>query len=375
MKDRIVFFGGKLLTSSEIRNCPRNDHTRNENLVTQPLRRQKIFNEPYIITKGWYPICRSKNLKLKTAKSFNILKQRIVLYRGEDGKAYALDSFCPHMGADLGNGEVKSSNIRCFFHHWEFNASGEVESPSCLKEKTTSEKTKLNAYPVEEKYNHIWVFSDGIKTHDVPTPPALQSFDISSYFFKRVRLFAHHHIMMTNGIDLQHFKSVHDLDVKFDCHIKEHGDSQFEWTLEGEIPSHKMYLKFARFVLGAKFRYKVLFSGGSVTSISYGFNQRWRGKGRELPAINILWGGIPTIDGVSEVDIFFIYKKYKGFLAPLKSLATFLLSMIVLGILKDDDIKAFPHMRYNVGHFTAEDSSVSKFIQLTNNLEVSNWTN
>jgi nitrite reductase/ring-hydroxylating ferredoxin subunit len=360
-----------VLTKNEINDCPKDDHPRRENLNTQPLNKQKVFNEPFIITKGWYPLCASNKLKNKSAKSFTLLKQRIVLFRGENGIVSALDSFCPHMGADLGNGEVIGNKLQCFFHHWQFSNEGKLSEDSCS---LVNKDIKLNNYPTTEKYGFIWVHSSPISDHDVPSPPALKG-DHYSYHFKNVKLFAHHHVMMTNGIDLQHFKSVHNLDIHFDFQIEEGTKGQFVWKLSGEIPRTSLFTKFAHYILGGKFNYEVLFDGGTITSISYGVNQKFRGTGFNIPAIHILWGATPLNEGVSAVDIFFIVRKYGGFFGLLKSGLMYLFTLIVLSILKDDDIKAFPHMRYNVGNLTPEDHSLAKFIALTNQLEVSQWTN
>jgi hypothetical protein len=231
---------------------------------------------------------------------------------------------------------------------------------------------KLNSYPTTEKYGFIWVFSDTTADHDLPLPPGITG-RASALHLKKVKLFAHHHVMMTNAIDLQHFKSVHSLDIDFDYEVIEQENGIFSWQLEGIIPKTSLKLKIAHYLLGGKFRYKVLFAGGSITSITYGVDQRYKGTGFKIPSIHILWGPTPLKEGVSAVDIFFIIKDYKGLLSIFKKFGMYLLSFILLGFLNDDDIKAFPHMRYNVGQLTAQDASLAKFIQLTNKLRPSLW--
>ncbi|MCF8059905.1 MAG: aromatic ring-hydroxylating dioxygenase subunit alpha [Bacteriovoracaceae bacterium] len=363
-----------MLTPKEIKECPRDDHPRHENVSSQPLNRQKVFNEPHIITKGWYPFCKKTDIQKTQAKSFTLLSQRIVIFRTKDGTLSALDSFCPHMGADLGNGEVIGNKLRCFYHHWTFDQSGNLFEIPCQKYTKSQRPIKIRNYPVVEKYGFIWVFSDEVADHEVPHPPSFEG-EVSSVHLKKVVLFAHHHVMMTNGIDLQHFQSVHNLDIKFDFNVIEKEPSVFTWVLSGEIPRTSLLLKIAHYILGGTFNYEVLFAGGSITSITYGINQKFRGRGFTLPPIHILWGASPLKEGVSAVDIFFITKNYPGLLGPFKKLAMHLFTFIVLAILKDDDIKAFPHMRYNVGNLTPEDASLAKFIQLTNQLETSLWTN
>jgi len=38
-----------------------------------------------------------------------------------DGKVYALDNACPHMGGPLGEGDIEDSVVTCPWHGWQFN--------------------------------------------------------------------------------------------------------------------------------------------------------------------------------------------------------------------------------------------------------------
>lgn len=45
---------------------------------------------------------------------------QIALFRFE-GKIYALDNACPHMGGPLGEGEIEGDVVTCPWHGWQFN--------------------------------------------------------------------------------------------------------------------------------------------------------------------------------------------------------------------------------------------------------------
>ncbi len=99
---------------------PTDGKSREENLNSQPLIHHPIFNNPHVITEGWYPVCPSPEIKKLKAKSFSIGTQRFVLFRGDDSIVHGLDAFCPHMGADLGNGKVIGNRFLSqdlFVHH------------------------------------------------------------------------------------------------------------------------------------------------------------------------------------------------------------------------------------------------------------------
>ena len=46
------------------------------------------------------------------------------MFRGQDGKAYVVDAYCPHLGANLAvGGRVVGNCIECPFHGWQFRGN------------------------------------------------------------------------------------------------------------------------------------------------------------------------------------------------------------------------------------------------------------
>lgn len=356
-----------MLKNSEILKIPKNDHSLHENRKTQPLNIEAIFNRSDVITEGWYPVCPSKNIKPEQARSFNLLSHRFVIWRTADNKLHGMNSFCSHMGADLGNGDVVGKNLRCYFHHYTYSSEGK-----CPQIKDG--KGDLKVYPVQEKYGYIWIYPGEKAEHNVPSPPMLNDSSLSAIHLKSIKLFVHHHVMMAGGIDLQHFKSVHHIDLKFNYQVEDHGDGSFTWHLKGKIPKRTWLQKFASWLTGGEFNYSALFAGGSIVSLTYGSGLRFRGKGFLLPSISLLWGCRPTSDGVSESEVFLVMKDYKGLLGPLKKSGITLLALMLLYVLRDDDIKAIPHMRFQIANPSVDDQSVLDLVARINNLKISEWT-
>jgi hypothetical protein len=74
----------------------------------------------------------------------------------------------------------------------------------------------------------------------------------------------------------------------------------------------------ACYITGGIFKYRALFSVGTIISLTYGNSLLFRGKGFKLPTTSILWAATPNFGTVSDVDIFLILKKEKGILGYLK---------------------------------------------------------
>lgn len=56
--------------------------------------------------------------------------QQVAVFRGQDGKAYVVDAYCPHLGANLAvGGRVVGGCIECPFHGWQFRG----QDGKCVK--------------------------------------------------------------------------------------------------------------------------------------------------------------------------------------------------------------------------------------------------
>lgn len=84
---------------------------------------------------------------MKQVKSVDMAGQNIVLYRGEDNVPYALDAYCLHMGAHMGEGgQVMNKNcIQCPFHGWLYDGtSGHCVGNDSITKITTGKDLNLN---------------------------------------------------------------------------------------------------------------------------------------------------------------------------------------------------------------------------------------
>ncbi len=355
------------------RTAPKDGASRGENLGSQPLRRHSVFNNPDVVAEAWYPACRSSELAKRQTRSVKITNQRLVVFRGEDGVARALDAFCPHMGADLGNGRVQGQEIECYFHGWCFDGGGELTKIRARCELPRHVRTR--GYPVEEKYGFLWVYAGEKAPYPVPDCPGLEGKAVVSLHLGAPLLFAHHHVMMAGGVDLQHFATVHGLDMQFELSVeeREEGGQLVDFRLAGKIPNLGWRARLGRWLLGEEFRYVARFAGGSIVALSYGMGQRLFGRGRPLAPLHILWGCAAESSGVSRVQVILVAERRPG-LGLLLSWGLIGLTALLLMVLRDDDVKAFPNMRFQLGRLIEPDTSVARFVQFIDKLPRSIWS-
>ncbi|WP_396438897.1 Rieske 2Fe-2S domain-containing protein, partial [Limnohabitans sp.] len=70
-------------------------------------------------------------MAIRPVKAVRILGQDLVLFRNAQGDYGLLDRDCPHRGADLAFGRNEGDGLRCPFHGWKFDVTGQcIETPA-----------------------------------------------------------------------------------------------------------------------------------------------------------------------------------------------------------------------------------------------------
>ena len=105
----------------------------------------------------WHPIHRSDDLKIGRPVRIQVLNEHFTLYRGESGKAFVVADRCPHRQTSLFLGWVAGDNIRCFYHGWEFESSGQCVRQPAEKESFAA-KICIRSYPVREYLGLIFTY-------------------------------------------------------------------------------------------------------------------------------------------------------------------------------------------------------------------------
>lgn len=105
----------------------------------------------------WQPVYRAKDLAAGEAVPLRIMSEDFTLYRGESGKPHVLAFRCAHRGTQLSAGWVEDDCIRCFYHGWKYDPSGQcVEQPG--EDAVFKSKIKIRSYPTEEYLGLIFAF-------------------------------------------------------------------------------------------------------------------------------------------------------------------------------------------------------------------------
>lgn len=342
-----------------------------KNQTTQPIQDFPVFNNWNEVANGWYFAFPSKSLKKGDLKPLQLCGQELVVFRGEDGRVGALDAYCPHMGTHLGRGKVVKNNVRCFFHHWQFDKEGSCKLVPCQEE--IPAKAKVPSYAVCEKFGSIWIYPSSEPQHQLCDFPELSNGEkLTIEFGEAYTRTCHHHVTMINGIDPQHLKTVHSLDIEMKVDIAEPREGTLiDIALTGKIGKGKLPEKVARFFLGDQYSYSMRYDHANNGLLTLMKDVAF--KGRKWPTLHMIFAYRPLAKGKMMVQPIYVTKKRTGVMGSLVSMFLLWLTKRAFFSLQGEDGAVYENMRFYPSNLLSIDRPVAQYIQYVNKLKSSPW--
>jgi 5,5'-dehydrodivanillate O-demethylase len=127
-----------------------------------------------LLRRYWHPIAVTKELTAESPiKRLRVMGEDLVLFRDEDGEFGLIAELCAHRGASLYYAFLEEGCIRCPYHGWMYNKSGDLVEAPFEPETTPLKKTvHMTSYPVI----NIWGL---LFTYMGPVPaPVLPPWDV-----------------------------------------------------------------------------------------------------------------------------------------------------------------------------------------------------
>jgi phenylpropionate dioxygenase-like ring-hydroxylating dioxygenase large terminal subunit len=105
-----------------------------------------------LLRRYWQPVALSEELPPGGAPlPVRILGEDLVLFRDEQGRPGLLGLHCPHRGADLSYGRLEDGGLRCLYHGWLFDVTGQcLEQPGEPGGSTFCQRGRQTAYRCQE---------------------------------------------------------------------------------------------------------------------------------------------------------------------------------------------------------------------------------
>jgi phthalate 4,5-dioxygenase oxygenase subunit len=118
----------------------------------------------------------------RPVKPVRVLGESFVAFRDGQGRYGLIERACPHRGTDLAFGRLEHGGLRCSFHGWLFDVTGQcLETPAEPEGSRLCANIRHKAYPVVEKSGILFAYMGGGEPPACPhldcfTAPATHTF-------------------------------------------------------------------------------------------------------------------------------------------------------------------------------------------------------
>ena len=195
----------------------------------------------------WHPVALldefnpvlDPRMGVRAVKAVKLLGQDLVLFKNTQGEFGLLDRDCPHRGADLAYGRNEGDGLRCPFHGWKFDVTGQcLETPAEPKGSVLCSRIKQRNYPVQERSGILfaWMGAEGSAPPPLPELDCFKAPGTHTFAFKGLW---HCNWLQAFevGIDPAHASFLH----RFfnDASLEDTYGKQFRGASAGEIEGEK----------------------------------------------------------------------------------------------------------------------------------------
>ncbi|HEY1298785.1 MAG TPA: Rieske 2Fe-2S domain-containing protein, partial [Chloroflexota bacterium] len=130
-----------------------------------------------LMRQYWLPGLLSREVPAPDSdpRRIMLLGEKLIAFRDSNGKVGLIQNHCPHRGASLFFGRNEESGLRCVYHGWKFDTSGNcIDMPNEPAESDFRTKVKATAYPCRERGGIVWVYMGPRAEADLPPLPDLE---------------------------------------------------------------------------------------------------------------------------------------------------------------------------------------------------------
>ena len=252
----------------------------------------------------------------------------------------------------------------------KFDCSGAcVRIPAQNPALSTSFVPKVPAWPVEEKYGLVWLWTGrGVPRHEVPYVPELRGEATDALLGSRFVKNCHPNVVMINAIDAQHFNSVHPMVKKLAGNLNLEpvviNENNIEFRNSTPVPVDGwMGRALASFYAGP-LRYAMSYWYGATGSVTVG---------PDFQRFHIIFALRPTVDGQTEGQTILVTRQGRGFLGKLKSWIVLRLTQIVGNYFAKGDTLIFSKIRFEMQAPIKADHAIIRFIQHAEGQRLAAW--
>ena len=146
-----------------------------------------------------------------------LLSEKLVAFRDTQGRLGLIDEFCAHRGVSLWFGRNEECGLRCPYHGWKYDVSGQcIDLPSEGDDGPMKKRIRLKSYPCHERGGVIWTYM-GPPAQQPPLPEFEWATVPATHRFVMKRWQDSNYLQaMEGGIDSSHVSFLHSGELHTD---------------------------------------------------------------------------------------------------------------------------------------------------------------
>ena len=108
----------------------------------------------------WIPVAQLADLPPAGGdpKALELLGEKFVAWRDEQGRAGLFSAYCLHRGASMQLARAEGDGLRCIYHGWKFAVDGAVLDTPNVADPKFKERIKGRTFPVREAGGLLWAY-------------------------------------------------------------------------------------------------------------------------------------------------------------------------------------------------------------------------
>jgi phenylpropionate dioxygenase-like ring-hydroxylating dioxygenase large terminal subunit len=321
------------------------------------------FNRSDRFPVGWYWALPAKEVKRKKAVCATVSGKELVIFRGEDGQAVALDAYCAHRGSHLGLGKVEGNSIRCGYHRWKYDGKGQCVDIPCRE--TTPQGIGVQRWPTEERYGLIWIWTGLGDPDPLFEVPELEGLQVDSAIANSYTKKCHPNVVMSDAIDTEHFRSVHQIPGEFlDMQTERINGHSLHFHNVACAPKTHWFGQLLGLFYKGPLTYALTYWYGSTGSITVG---------PDFLHFHVIFTNRVGQNGCSEGQVILLTKKRSGLFGRTGNALFLFLSKMVSNYFGRGDTPQFEHIQFDFKNPIKEDQTLISFVQHVESMPVANW--
>jgi phenylpropionate dioxygenase-like ring-hydroxylating dioxygenase large terminal subunit len=114
-----------------------------------------------LMREYWLPAMLSSELPKPGCNPVRVmlLGEKLIGFRDGQNRVGLLADACPHRGASLFFGRNDECGLRCVYHGWQFDVTGQcISMPNEPEEGDFKSRVKADAYPCQERGGVVWTY-------------------------------------------------------------------------------------------------------------------------------------------------------------------------------------------------------------------------